>query len=407
MLRPGGGLALVWNAARRVGAVGGRAVDGDAIDWHAVPAGALRLGQAWSPAPATGSRPLSPGQLPLRAAARPRPLRRPHRVDQLHRRRAARAGRRRDGRRLVAVVAGFPERFVLPVHDRRVDLPPAPARAASCAWGAAQPPRPALAAHPRPVGGARLGADAAADPGAARRAQVLGFLARFPTAAACAAAPRADVVRAWDGLGYNRRAVNLHAAPPPVIAERRLPRHARRAPARCQASGRTRPGRCSPSPSRPTPPWSTPMSPASSPGSAAGGSAGGGPGRRPTPLAAAGPGLGVEPGDDGRRRAGSAGPGSPAATRARWRVVPRGASAAARRPTRPSARPTSAAGSAGSRAPTARAAVAWWPRSGAARCRRGVAAVMGWPDDPRGPSGWRPRWSPTGSPSCRRAVRLV
>jgi A/G-specific adenine glycosylase len=36
------------------------------------------------------------------------------------------------------------------------------------------------------------------------------FVARFPTPAACAAAPVADVVRAWAGLGYNRRAVNLH-----------------------------------------------------------------------------------------------------------------------------------------------------------------------------------------------------
>lgn len=36
------------------------------------------------------------------------------------------------------------------------------------------------------------------------------FLDRFPTPAACAAAPVGDVVRAWDGLGYNRRAVNLH-----------------------------------------------------------------------------------------------------------------------------------------------------------------------------------------------------
>lgn len=36
------------------------------------------------------------------------------------------------------------------------------------------------------------------------------FLERFPTAASCAAAPLAEVVRAWEGLGYNRRAVNLH-----------------------------------------------------------------------------------------------------------------------------------------------------------------------------------------------------
>jgi A/G-specific adenine glycosylase len=38
------------------------------------------------------------------------------------------------------------------------------------------------------------------------------FLTRFSTPAACAAAPAGDVVRAWAGLGYNRRAVNLHRA---------------------------------------------------------------------------------------------------------------------------------------------------------------------------------------------------
>jgi A/G-specific adenine glycosylase len=45
-------------------------------------------------------------------------------------------------------------------------------------------------------------------------ARVLGryeaFLEQFPTTVACAAAPVGDVVRAWEGLGYNRRAVNLH-----------------------------------------------------------------------------------------------------------------------------------------------------------------------------------------------------
>lgn len=38
------------------------------------------------------------------------------------------------------------------------------------------------------------------------------FLERFPTPASCATAPAADVVRSWAGLGYNRRAVNLHRA---------------------------------------------------------------------------------------------------------------------------------------------------------------------------------------------------
>ena len=36
------------------------------------------------------------------------------------------------------------------------------------------------------------------------------FLDEFPTPAACASAPAGDVVRAWAGLGYNRRALNLH-----------------------------------------------------------------------------------------------------------------------------------------------------------------------------------------------------
>jgi A/G-specific adenine glycosylase len=36
------------------------------------------------------------------------------------------------------------------------------------------------------------------------------FLAQFPTVAACRAASVGDVVAAWSGLGYNRRAVNLH-----------------------------------------------------------------------------------------------------------------------------------------------------------------------------------------------------
>ena len=45
------------------------------------------------------------------------------------------------------------------------------------------------------------------------------FLARFPTPGRCAAAAPGDVVRAWAGLGYNRRAVNLHRAAC-VIVER-------------------------------------------------------------------------------------------------------------------------------------------------------------------------------------------
>jgi endonuclease III len=38
------------------------------------------------------------------------------------------------------------------------------------------------------------------------------WLKRWPTAADLAAATRADVIAAWQGLGYNRRAVSLHEA---------------------------------------------------------------------------------------------------------------------------------------------------------------------------------------------------
>lgn len=38
------------------------------------------------------------------------------------------------------------------------------------------------------------------------------WLERWPTVEALAAAPRSEVIRAWEGLGYNRRAVNLHRA---------------------------------------------------------------------------------------------------------------------------------------------------------------------------------------------------
>lgn len=44
------------------------------------------------------------------------------------------------------------------------------------------------------------------------------FLDRFPSPAACAAAPAGDVVEEWRGLGYNRRAVNLHRCAVAVVA---------------------------------------------------------------------------------------------------------------------------------------------------------------------------------------------
>ncbi len=45
------------------------------------------------------------------------------------------------------------------------------------------------------------------------------FLAQFPTLAALAAASSGDVIRAWQGLGYNRRALNLQRTAQAVLAE--------------------------------------------------------------------------------------------------------------------------------------------------------------------------------------------
>ena len=45
------------------------------------------------------------------------------------------------------------------------------------------------------------------------------WLERWPTADALAAAPAADVIRAWQGLGYNRRALALHRAAQMVAAD--------------------------------------------------------------------------------------------------------------------------------------------------------------------------------------------
>jgi A/G-specific adenine glycosylase len=44
------------------------------------------------------------------------------------------------------------------------------------------------------------------------------WLERWPTVEALAAAPAAEVIREWQGLGYNRRALNLHRAAQQVAA---------------------------------------------------------------------------------------------------------------------------------------------------------------------------------------------
>jgi A/G-specific adenine glycosylase len=43
------------------------------------------------------------------------------------------------------------------------------------------------------------------------------FVDRFPDPATCASAPLGDVIRAWQGLGYNRRAANLYRCAVEVV----------------------------------------------------------------------------------------------------------------------------------------------------------------------------------------------
>ena len=65
------------------------------------------------------------------------------------------------------------------------------------------------------------------------------FLARWPDPDACAGAPVGEVIAAWNGLGYNRRAVFLHRAAVAIAT-----RHARRRPGRSRRlDGAARSGR--------------------------------------------------------------------------------------------------------------------------------------------------------------------
>jgi A/G-specific adenine glycosylase len=59
------------------------------------------------------------------------------------------------------------------------------------------------------------------------------FLSRFPTLESLAAAPKAEVLRGWSGLGYNRRAISLSAAVRSVVRD-----HEGRIPSDPEALGR-------------------------------------------------------------------------------------------------------------------------------------------------------------------------
>ena len=76
-------------------------------------------------------------------------------------------------------------------------------------------------------------------------AEVAGVPRRVPDPAACAARPLGDVLRLWQGLGYPRRARNLHDAAAAIVERHDGgARRPRRRCSPCPASGRTRPAPC-------------------------------------------------------------------------------------------------------------------------------------------------------------------
>jgi A/G-specific adenine glycosylase len=101
----------------------------------------------------------------------------------------------------------------------RGDLSIPAARAAVLAWYQAHGRALAFRSSRDPWG--VLVAEVLAQQTQAQRAATawLGFMARFPTPAALAAATPADVLRAWRGLGYNRRALRLQLAARVILAE--------------------------------------------------------------------------------------------------------------------------------------------------------------------------------------------
>ena len=79
------------------------------------------------------------------------------------------------------------------------------------------------------------------------------FLTRFPTPAACASAPLSEVIVEWTGLGYNRRALNLHRCAVALVDH-----HGGQVPENYRGSAPIRPERYWSSPSNGMWVWSTP-----------------------------------------------------------------------------------------------------------------------------------------------------
>lgn len=109
--------------------------------------------------------------------------------------------------------------------DNADDLVPPDARESILAWYAATARPLAFRASADPY--AVLVSELMAQQTQAERAAAAwtAWIARWPTPGSLAEAPTADVLRAWAGLGYNRRALALHRAAKAIVAD-----HAGRVP---------------------------------------------------------------------------------------------------------------------------------------------------------------------------------
>ena len=234
VLRPGGGLAIVWN--ERDESTPWVAEMNEVIEWHERPASPTTRRTDWA-AEVGGRGPVHPAAERRRSRGRqpmtPRPVAGTASRSVSYRRRAAcrtvQRGLRRPGprprRRLRRAVRPAPKTCTVP-HDSDVcGARRAEARARSTGgtgtrrdlpWRRTRDPWAVLVSELMlqqtqvPAGRCRGGERSSSG-------------SRRPPS--CAAAPVGDVVRAWAGLGYNRRAVNLHRC-----AARVVERHGGRLP---------------------------------------------------------------------------------------------------------------------------------------------------------------------------------
>ena len=230
VLRPGGGLAMIWNVrdetvdwVRELGEIKDE-VDGGPpyrhhrdADWEGLvdaDGGYDAYTEDWFPNWQDASVEIVVGRTASTSW-----------ISGAARRPSGGRARRRAGAAGPASGDPGPGPVLVPPRHRRAVVPPALIASGGPRLVGRRPPGPAVAPDPGPVGRAGLRGDAPADPGGSGHPQVDGLPGSLPDPARCAAAPVGAVIEAWAGLGYNRRGVALHRCARVVVDEHggRLP----------------------------------------------------------------------------------------------------------------------------------------------------------------------------------------